>query len=216
MEDIQTLSGITPRYDRGLIETRLGYNRRQTVLTEDQRAHFDGILREAEMLCRLDLAWRFVGICGNDGAEVALEDGTVLHGTGLSTLLRDSRSALVMFVTAGSRPLKQRDRWMRQERLADAVVLDAAVSEITDAGLDWLMQYVNNSLRRTHRMLTRLRYSPGYGDWALSEQQLLAGLLDIGRLGATLTDRFILTPEKSVLAVAGVSGSGAEQDPAAD
>ncbi len=206
MEDIQTLNDITPRYDRGLIETRLGYQRRLTELTEAQRAHFDGILLQAESLSRLSLAWRVMGVSVNDGTAVTLEDGTVLRGTGLAALLRESHAVLAMFVTAGSRPLKTRDRWMRQDRLADAVVLDAAVSEITDAGLDWLMQYVNNGLRRTGRMLTRHRYSPGYGDWALAEQAVLAGLLDIGRFGASLTDRFILTPEKSVLAVAGILG----------
>ena len=207
MDDIQTLNGITPRYDRGLIETRLGYQRRSTELTEAQRAHFEGILHHAESLCRLSLAWRTLMIAANDGASVALEDGTLLRGTGLAALLRDSHAIVAMFVTAGSRPLKTRDRWMRQERLADAVVLDAAASEITDAGLDWLMQYLNTGLRRTERILTHHRHSPGYGDWPLAEQASLAGLLDIGRFGATLTDRFILTPEKSVLAVAGIVGA---------
>ena len=49
------------------------------------------------------------------------------------------------------------------------------------------------------------RYSPGYGDYPLSEQQRLMALLDAPRrVGVSLTDALVMAPSKSVSAVIGV------------
>jgi len=59
-------------------------------------------------------------------------------------------------------------------------------------------------LLREGRCLTRRRYSPGYGDLALSNQKIIYDALGLEKLGLTLTERFLLIPEKSVLAIAGI------------
>ena len=49
------------------------------------------------------------------------------------------------------------------------------------------------------------RYSPGYGDYPLSEQQRLLTILDAPRtVGVSLTDTLVMAPSKSVSAVIGV------------
>lgn len=50
------------------------------------------------------------------------------------------------------------------------------------------------------------RYSPGYGDWPITVQPLLAQVLDTSRrMGLCVTDTYLMTPRKSVTAVMGVS-----------
>ncbi|HBF33507.1 TPA: methionine synthase, partial [Candidatus Sumerlaeota bacterium] len=73
-----------------------------------------------------------------------------------------------------------------------------------DAGLDWLEEFVEKLLAREGRCLTRRRYSPGYGDLALSNQKIIYDALGLQKFGLELTERFLLIPEKSVLAIAGV------------
>ena len=52
----------------------------------------------------------------------------------------------------------------------------------------------------------RPRYSPGYGDFALSWQRFLFDALEIPKkIGVTLTDSFLMVPFKSVTAVIGLS-----------
>ena len=52
------------------------------------------------------------------------------------------------------------------------------------------------------------RFSPGYGDWPLEEQQLIFKLLNCAKLiGLTLTDGGMMAPIKSVTAVLGVHKS---------
>ncbi len=52
------------------------------------------------------------------------------------------------------------------------------------------------------------RYSPGYGDYPLSEQRRLLSILDASRrVGVSLTDALVMAPSKSVSAVIGVTRS---------
>jgi len=85
-----------------------------------------------------------------------------------------------------------------------AVVFDAVASEMTDAGLDWIMRYWNQELRRENKTLTKRRMSAGYGDFLLENQKIFHALLDLNCLGVTITPQYILVPEKSVTGVAGI------------
>jgi cobalamin-dependent methionine synthase I len=50
------------------------------------------------------------------------------------------------------------------------------------------------------------RYSPGYGDWPITVQPLVAAALDTARrAGLCVTDSNLMTPRKSVTALLGVS-----------
>ncbi len=52
----------------------------------------------------------------------------------------------------------------------------------------------------------RPRYSPGYGDFQLSDQRFLFDALQIPKnIGVSLTDSFLMVPFKSVTAVIGLS-----------
>ena len=50
------------------------------------------------------------------------------------------------------------------------------------------------------------RFSPGYGDWDIAVQPLVANALDtVRRAGLCVTDTNLMTPRKSVTAVLGLS-----------
>lgn len=50
------------------------------------------------------------------------------------------------------------------------------------------------------------RYSPGYGDWPLAVQPLLARLLDTPRqIGLCVQENCLMTPRKSITALLGVA-----------
>jgi cobalamin-dependent methionine synthase I len=59
-------------------------------------------------------------------------------------------------------------------------------------------------LRREGRHLTSRRYSAGYADFVLENQAIFFRELELEKLGVQLTASFILVPEKSVTAIAGI------------
>jgi len=75
---------------------------------------------------------------------------------------------------------------------------------MTDAALDWITAVENRALRREGRTLLTARYSAGYGDLDLEHQTVFHRLLELDRLGLSLTPSRILLPEKSVTAITGL------------
>lgn len=204
MENIRNLRGIKPQYNKSLILTRLGYKRGATEISSDLNSELDHIIKETEDLCPVSTAYRLVRIREHRSGIVELEDGTVLSGGALSKLLAESNEVVLMASTAGSAVMDRIRALFDGGRAGDAVVMDAAASEIADAGLDFLMDYIATFLRREGKTLTKHRFSPGYGDFTLDQQAHFARLLEIGKMGIAITETCMLIPEKSVLAVAGI------------
>jgi cobalamin-dependent methionine synthase I len=109
-----------------------------------------------------------------------------------------------MGATAGADIIEAIRADTAEDNLSRAVVFDAAASETVDAALDWIEDFITRRLRREGCQLTKSRFSCGYGDLALPNQRLFYDLLDLKRFGVELTDQYILEPEKSVTAVAGI------------
>jgi 5-methyltetrahydrofolate--homocysteine methyltransferase len=94
-------------------------------------------------------------------------------------------------------------RRSQSRSMADAVILDAVAS----AAIENVCDNLCADLERTFfpRFLTG-RYSPGYGDLPLSEQEKICRILDLNRrIGVSLTEGGLMIPQKSVTAFIGVS-----------
>ncbi len=88
---------------------------------------------------------------------------------------------------------------------ASAVIAQAAGAAAIESWCDLFCSRLGDKLRKEHLFL-RPRFSPGYGDFALSHQQDLFRILECPKqIGVTLTDSFMMTPSKSVSAVIGLS-----------
>lgn len=98
------------------------------------------------------------------------------------------------------------DAFQRRSSVASGV--DALAAQAIGAALiEKLMDSTEDDIRAElspGETLVR-RYSPGYGDFPLSAQRALLGLLDAPRaVGVSLTDNLLMVPSKSVSAVIGV------------
>ena len=128
--------------------------------------------------------------------------GFVPEGEDLRTFLADCDEVILLAATLGAEPdLLQRQ--LRLRHMSDAVILDAAVSAAVENVCDNLC--ADLAARFAPRYLTE-RFSPGYGDFPLSQQGWFFRLLDMNRrLGVTLTESDLMIPQKTVTAVVGVS-----------
>ena len=80
-----------------------------------------------------------------------------------------------------------------------SVVIDA----IGSAAIEGFCNKVNGEMKKD--AVTRPRYSPGYGDMALSNQKNVLEFLDAYRkIGISLSDSFMMSPTKSVTAIVGI------------
>ena len=87
--------------------------------------------------------------------------------------------------------------------MADAVILDACAGAAIENVCDNLCADIAAAVAP---MYLTDRFSPGYGDLPLAQQDDLCRVLDVSRrIGVTLTEGGLMLPQKTVTAILGVS-----------
>jgi len=183
---------------------RLGFRRNATEASPERQAQVLGLIQAATELIELKGSSLTLALAACDGRSVRLSDGTVFTGSGLSELLAGSDQTLLIGATAGEAVMQAIAAATAAGDMLTSVVYDATASEMTDNALNWLMDYHARTLRRQGRRLTDRRYSAGYGDFSLENQREFHRLLELGRIGVSITETCILNPEKSVTAICGI------------
>ena len=87
--------------------------------------------------------------------------------------------------------------------MAEAVILDGCGSALVEQGCDAAEREISS---RFPELYLTDRFSPGYGDLPLSLQKDLCTALDAQRrLGIYVNESMLMTPQKSVTAIIGLS-----------
>lgn len=187
-----------------MILARLGYRRSATVLSDRQREKLEATIAEGFSLCEAQGCWRRIPIVARTKDEIFLENRAVLKSRSLAGLLKDSFAVVLMASTVGPAIVDAASEAIAAGDGATAVILDAVGGQSADAAMNWINEFVRRQVSRSAERLTVQRFSPGFGDFSLENQNLLYSLLELDRLGLTLTPRSMLVPEKSVTAVTGI------------
>lgn len=206
MESIIFFEKIVIDPPREKIYRRLGFKKRTTQIPVNRRKETDGFIDEAVSIISLQGSLLRTPIDKNDGKKISLAGNLIFDSKKLSSFLSNCKEAALMSATAGNSIMEAIKEKTNQDNLAAAVVYDATASEIVDAGLDWIMDYLNQQVRRERKTLLPRRFSAGYADFDLKNQKVLYQKLQMEKIGVTITDEFILLPEKSVTAVSGICG----------
>jgi len=186
------------------IYKRLGFRKRTTSLSSTRQKETDCHITEASALIHLQGAYLRLPVESNDGRTVNLAGRLSFVSTKLAAFLKESREAVLMGATAGAGILEAISEKTRAGDMTAAVIYDAAASEMTDAALDWMTDYIDRQLRRESRKLLPRRFSAGYADFELENQKDIYEALQLEKIGVTLTSGYLLKPEKSVTAIAGI------------
>ena len=139
-------------------------------------------------------------VLGTTAKSVRTEAGTIRSAlfTRLVEMCGGDRSIVFMTSTLGEeleRSCGPAEPLLRQ------LVFDTVGSELAELiadGLeaDWRAELDVLGLQGSQR------FSPGYCDWALEGQAVIAAALDVDRVGVRLNSHFVMIPRKSVSAVA--------------
>lgn len=92
------------------------------------------------------------------------------------------------------------------------MLIDAAATTAVEQTADELEKLLINKFAKLGFKMT-FRFSPGYGDWDLSEQDKVAKLANAEAIGVTLTESLMLMPRKSITAVIGLCPDIMEETP---
>lgn len=128
------------------------------------------------------------------GTDVALE------GVSLSELLEDCDSVLLLAATVGLGVEREVSRLFYRDPTL-AVMLDAAATCAIESVCDEVQAEAERKLGRALTM----RFSCGYGDFPLRAQFDMVRLLQAEKIGITVNPDALLSPQKSVTALMGIT-----------
>jgi Methionine synthase I, cobalamin-binding domain len=158
-----------------------------------------------KVLASIDIKYIYAA-CPLDRSNGLSLKGTVftLTGKDICLHLKGCHSAIIMAVTLG----ENLDTEIRRTQISDmtlATIMDAAADAAVESACSALHSKLERGFAQKH--LTG-RFSPGYGDMPLSQQEPLCRVLDTERrIGLRVNNSFVLFPQKSVTALIGISDS---------
>lgn len=134
----------------------------------------------------------------------ALAEAGILRGGDVIKHLEGCPQALLLAVTLGPAV----DVQIRRAGVGDiaaGVASDALGSALAEQAAEAAEAELRQWAAKEGKYLTG-RFSPGYGDWDIAVQPLVANALDtVRRAGLCVTDTNLMIPRKSVTAILGVS-----------
>ena len=207
------INSIPVKADHHTIMTRLGYKKKTSEVSEAFLSEVKNYINEAADLIELKASAQRLIILEKNEESVTLvipeqfrssENNTfIIQSRSLAKFLKESNEVLLMGITGGKTIMDTVEECQKDD-MTRAVVIDAAAGEIVDDGLDYIMSLYRRNLLRESKNLLSKRFSPGYGDLGLEIQKTIYNILELYKLEITLTDSFMMIPQKSVIAVTGI------------
>ncbi|MCG2712933.1 MAG: methionine synthase [Candidatus Omnitrophica bacterium] len=201
---------VTPPIER--IYSRLGYAKGKTNLEPQSKKKIDMYIEQALEKISLKASISRLSLLSTQKNTLNLVEGISFQSKDLSELFSGAQEILFMGATAGRNIAETISLYSKGKDVTAAVVYDAVGSEMTDAALDWVTRFFSNSLRRENKGLTKRRYSAGYGDFELKNQKTIYEVLELEKLGVSITEEFLLIPQKTVTALAGIKAIDEKED----
>ena len=138
-----------------------------------------------------------------DGEHVAA-GGLSLHSSQLARNLKDCKEVIFFAATLGMGVDRLLHKYLKLQ-VSKAVVIQAVAAAAIEAYCNQCQQSIEAECAK-EGLFVRPRYSPGYGDLALTVQNDFLQVLQAQKtVGIVLTEGDIMLPEKSVTAIMGLS-----------
>ncbi len=135
--------------------------------------------------------------------EDPIEGSITLKSRVIARLLESCEKAAIFALTIGNH-LEDMVAYLAENGLVlQATVLDAVGSSATEK----LADYVEDRIKRMANLeglIASQRFSPGYCDWAVSQQKKVFQSLCDDTAGIRLTESLLMIPQKSVSGIIGI------------
>jgi hypothetical protein len=139
----------------------------------------------------------------NENGTMSLE-GKVFHLNKMVTLALLKSTRVALFVgTCGDEVELLSKRLMKDGHSLEGLIVDLIGSEIAEDVADFVHKKLEEDMAKDGHKVTN-RYSPGYCNWPVSDQQQLFHLLQDNTCGVQLTGSSLMLPIKSVSGIIGI------------
>ncbi len=189
--------------DRKEINILLGYN------NEEVDPHFnemiDQSLAKLHLLCEIKAGYKIV-----ECKKLEDKNNGLLIGNKFFSLdkivtgqLRKSENIVLFVCTIGPKMENWSAEEIKNGDPAFGFIINSVASVAAEGVTDFLHDFIKTKMAEQGLNITN-RYSPGYCNWSVEEQQLLFSFFPQNFCGIKLTDSSLMIPIKSVSGIIGV------------
>ncbi|UCD08853.1 MAG: hypothetical protein JSU79_10935 [Dehalococcoidales bacterium] len=156
-------------------------------------------------------SYTFRNIESIEGDRVYLSDSIFLESKVISSLFKRCDKLAVFIMTIGSHLEEMVDYLSENGLVLQATVLDAIGSGAAEQMAGLIEERIQNVAEMRDQVISR-RFSPGYCDWNVNQQEMIFKILNDDTAGVSLTDESLMIPRKSVSGIIGIGdkNSGVE------
>jgi hypothetical protein len=174
-------------------------------------AMIEDVLANVEPYCDIQGGYRIFDTFSRDKRQhlVILDNVTFSVKPIISNLIRKAEMAALFVCTAGEGVGRWSKDLMSEGDLMKGYVVDVVGSEIVEKAMDKIQDILEEEMKKIGLGITD-RYSPGYCDWHVSEQQKLFSLFPENYCNIRLSETSLMDPIKSVSGIIGI-GKNAEK-----
>jgi len=193
---------------RSNIEKFMGY---EGPVPDPIPSMIDDVLANVKPYCNIQGGYRIFESFSRDKRKhlVTLDDVTFKIKPIISNLIRKAEKAALFVCTAGEGVGKWSKELMSQGDLMKGYIVDVVGSEIVEKAMDKIQDGLEADMKKSGLGITD-RYSPGYCDWQVVEQQKLFSLFPDNYCNIQLSETSLMYPIKSVSGIIGI-GKSAEK-----
>jgi len=137
------------------------------------------------------------------GSRVFIEGSLVLQSEVIACMLEQCQKVVVFLVTIGNHLEEMVCHLAEDGLILQAVTLDAIGSEASEKLADFVQGRVAE-MARTQGLCISQRYSPGYCDWDIEQQNMVFRAMGGDSVGIHLTEGCLMLPRKSVSGIIGI------------
>lgn len=138
---------------------------------------------------------------------VASEPPVEIIGKSIVKHLRGCEKVICMAATVGFEIEREVTKKFECGEYLASVLLDAAATAAVEQAADAMEKNFAAKFAKDGYKL-RWRFSPGYGDWNLTEQEKLFKIAGAEQIGMSLSSAMMLEPRKSITAIIGLEKKG--------
>lgn len=131
-------------------------------------------------------------------------NGVVFTSSRISRALRDCTDAVCFIATIDEGIEREVNELMQAKKISEAYILDTMGSVAVENMVAKFHERMETEYRKMGRSVT-IRFSPGYCDWNISEQERLFSLFDPEKVAVRLRQgSWVMGPRKSVSGIFGI------------
>lgn len=210
---MRVITDMYPKIERNQVYKRLGYQP-GTEPSSSTQAKIDKYLERTTQIITPKVIYTGRSIKAVEGNRVHLDDHQPpLNSHKISQTLKKSKKIIFFITTLGKKIDNEIRKLMHRGRMSDAYILDTMGSAAAERLTQTFQEQFGKSMC-PQGMRTTLRFSPGYCDWNIKEQEKIFSVLDSSSIGVHLTPKYMMVPRKSVSGIFGIEhGESASKKP---